>query len=107
MSGRILSRATDIEARARAAAAASGLKFRHVMYSRVSAVRDNPDLDVFVEPLDDDAAHANFVAYRVPMAQELTPGHRPKMSQDFVRAVVMLFDVCDASDITPLERLRQ
>lgn len=64
----------------------------YLFHASVKKVRQQPGLDVLVEPTLDDPAHANLVAYKVPLAQGMVSGVPPKMSQDFAKAVVALFD---------------
>jgi hypothetical protein len=114
ISGRLLSRAFDIIERATAAAASAGttptIKFRHVIYVGVGAVR-GPNLDIFAEPTDDEA-HANFVVYTIPEAPQLpdvpqlTHVVPTKISHEFLLSIAALFSVCPADDISPLEQLR-
>ena len=109
ISGRLLSIAADIAERAHAEAAAinkPGIRFRHVMYIKVSTVRQDPNWDVYAEPADDDPAHANMVAYSLANAQQLLPTD-DRISHDFVLGVAKAFEVCDASDLSPLEQLRR
>jgi hypothetical protein len=99
--------ATDIDAHAKRVATANGMIFRHVIYVNVYAVKQIQGLDVFIEPVDEDRAHANLVAYGIPMAHALTPGQPLKISQDFMRGLVSVFSVCDAANLMPIEQLRQ
>lgn len=107
LSGRILSKATNIEQSANQAAAAQGMKFRHVIYVNVAAVRQLPEMDVFEEQTGEDPAHANLVAYRVPMAPILDPAQPAKISQEFMLRLVLACRVCDATNLQPLEQLRR
>ncbi len=108
ISGRLLSKAEDIEAAATAAATernSVSIRFRHVMYVKVGVVRQDLNLNVFSEP-NADPAHANLVAYTVPMAPEMTPALPPKPAHEFIKRIASLFLVCEADDLSPLEGLR-
>jgi hypothetical protein len=77
------------------------------MYVNVAAVRQDPNLNVYAEPKDNDPAHSNFVAMKVPMAPQMTDPPQPaKMAHEFAKKVAALFAVCDADDLAPLENLR-
>jgi hypothetical protein len=109
MSGRALSLALDIRERAEAAAIASGaasIRFRHVIYAEVATVRSAGNLNVYVEPIDGDDAHANFVILEMPPLPYRTPAD-PKQSHDIFRQIAAMLRVCDASNLSPLEALRQ
>jgi hypothetical protein len=109
ISGRLLSKANDIAERAVAEASrigAESIKFRHVAYVAVATVRQDPNWDVFAEPKDDDLAHANLVVYNVPLAPEMTAGTHPKIGHELVRGLADHFQVCDATDLSPIEALR-
>lgn len=109
ISGRLLSKAHDIASFAISEAARINhlsIKFRHVAFIEVRAVRKDPNLDVFAEPNDRDPAHANLVAYKIPEAHIMRSGVSPKISHDFVRELCSLIQVCDANDLSAIEMLR-
>jgi len=109
MSGRLLSKASDIVQFAQAAAGAAGrppaIRFRNVIYTRVSLIRSDPNLNVFFEPTVD-PAHANLVAYRIPSAPQLHQNAATKQSEQFYLKIARMFEVCEAADVSPLENLR-
>jgi hypothetical protein len=108
ISGRLLSEANDIRERAIGAATArqsNSIKFRHVIYVKVSDVRKNDNLDVYAEP-NEDHAHANLVAKKMPEAPQITVQATPKVAHEIYRALAAILSVCDADDLSPVEKLR-
>jgi hypothetical protein len=109
ISGRLLSLANDIREKADAEAARigkPGIRFRHVAYIMVVSVRAGLNWDVYAEPNEDDEAHANLVAYQVRMAPVLSPDAHPKFEHEFLKIICDNMQICDESDLGPLEALR-
>jgi hypothetical protein len=112
LSGRMLSLATDIRQKAQATASELSsrstrvFEFHHVAYANVGMLRDRDGLDVFVERIQGDPAHANFVILEplTPVPQ-LSPADRKQTHQIF-RDIAALLELCDAADLTPLKSLR-
>ncbi len=108
LSGRILSKAFDIRKKAEEAAIkvnSSTVRFREVAYAQVKPIRNIPFFDVFVEPVVDDDAHANLVITTLKTAPVLS-GSVEKVSVEDVIELAKIFNVCGASDLSPLESLR-
>lgn len=109
ISGRLLSIAHDVEQKAleaAAAAASDSIKFRHVTSVQVATIRQNKSLDVIHEPKSDDPAHANIVAYDIPMAPLLNDLAVPKISQEFIKKLCDSFRVDDSDKLSPLINIR-
>jgi hypothetical protein len=109
ISGRLLSVADDIAGHAQAEAAAigkEGIRFRYVAFIKVCGVRQDVNMDVYAEPTIKDPAHANLVAYQLPLANSLQDSAPRKVAHEFVKALCDLIQVCDAADLTPIEAVR-
>ncbi|QKD03351.1 hypothetical protein [Mesorhizobium loti] len=111
ISGRLLSKAVDIEQKAVAEANKvnrPGIRFRAVAIAKVEAIEDDY-FDVFAEPKGYDPAHANIVL-RQPMptvmVEPLDQRATPKVSHEFVKRLCDKFDVYDAVDVQKIEALR-
>jgi len=108
MSGRLLSLVTDIRGDADRAAAqvanVTGLRFRALAYGKVEDLRKEDKLDVYVEPTNNDAAHANLVMMNEPpQVIPMEPNADPKITQDIFRDIQVLIGVCDEKDLDELE----
>jgi hypothetical protein len=109
ISGRLLSIANDIEdfaVNAAAQSASPGIKFRQVAVILVTQARQTPGVDVCFDPKDDDPAHANLVAYEIPLAEPMQDGLPPKYSAEFFKNLSERFLVFNAENLVALEQLR-
>jgi len=110
LSGRALSLAADIRSKAEQAAANLGglprFRFHDVIYGHVGRFLDHGNLAVFIEPNCDDKAHANLVIIEEPKPIQYLRAADAKKPHEIYRQIAERLEVCDASDLTPLEALR-
>lgn len=113
LSGRSLDLGDEIRATAEAAAqkaggAAKSMRFEDICWRQVHEIRSHGNLDVFIEPISGDDAHANLVIIDEPPSIEpLADGAAPKPSHEIYRDIATLLRITSEADLPSFEALRQ
>jgi hypothetical protein len=105
LSGRLLSLAFDIREYAENCAGDNrSLRFRYLIFCDILRIRDVSEYDVYHTPRLVDPAHSDLAYIGPFMPDNETP--TPAIPFDVLKKLAVILDVCDAGDISSVERMR-